>query len=360
MRRSAVAESLKQGGKTPLKFVQAVSGDGERLDHDVWPVVSDGSGGEFDAVADDVVLPSQDVFRIGGSFQCFEAPLGHRERIVAELDLARVRVTLVHRKIYGPAEAKCAVIDQIEFLAELGAGYAREGRRPGGLVAHEEDSVSGANPGRIANRCFGFGHQKLRDRALAALVVVDHVAKPGRALLSGPAIEPIEKAPWTLGCVRGRNAAHDGSLFDLAPERAERDPLELERSGNVGDFQRVAKVRLVGSVAQHCITPPDPREAAAGNRSASVFGEHVAEERLHGLEHVILRRERQLDIELIELSGTSVGPGIFVSEAGSNLEVAIEARGHQKLLELLRSLRQGVELSRMQATRDQKVSSAFR
>ena len=66
---------------------------------------------------------------------------------------------------------------------------------------------------------------------------------------------------------------------------------------------------------------------------------------LDELEHEFLRRERDLDVHLREL-GLAVGPQVLVAEALHDLEVAVEARDHQDLLEDLRRLRQRVELAR--------------
>src|SRR5439155_9672983 len=71
------------------------------------------------------------------------------------------------------------------------------------------------------------------------------------------------------------------------------------------------------------------------------------------------RHERHLDIQLIELSRRSIGPGVFVSKARGDLEVAVEAGHHQELLELLRRLGQGIELPRMDAARYQVIARAF-
>ena len=68
--------------------------------------------------------------------------------------------------------------------------------------------------------------------------------------------------------------------------------------------------------------------------------EEAAQHRLDRLEDVLLLDEAHLDIELVELAGRAVGAGILVAEARRDLEVAVEARDHDELLELLRRLRQ--------------------
>ena len=71
----------------------------------------------------------------------------------------------------------------------------------------------------------------------------------------------------------------------------------------------------------------------------------------HGLnrsEYVFLRDEAHLEVELVEFARRTIGARILVAEAGCNLEIAIEARHHDQLLELLRRLRQRIELARVQ------------
>ena len=90
------------------------------------------------------------------------------------------------------------------------------------------------------------------------------------------------------------------------------------------------------------------------------FLEHAADDRLDRVEDVLLGDEAHLQIELVELAGRAVGARILVAEAGRDLEIAVEARDHDQLLELLRRLRQRVEFSRMEPRRHQVIARAFR
>ena len=75
--------------------------------------------------------------------------------------------------------------------------------------------------------------------------------------------------------------------------------------------------------------------------------------------NVFLRGKRHFHVELIKLAGRAVGTGVFVAEAGGNLEVAVEAGGHEQLFELLRSLRQRIKFAGMNAARHEIVARAF-
>ena len=65
-----------------------------------------------------------------------------------------------------------------------------------------------------------------------------------------------------------------------------------------------------------------------------------------------------LQVELGEL-GLAVGAQVFVAEAAGDLEVALDAGHHEQLLQLLRALRQGVELAGMQPTGHDEIARAF-
>ena len=55
-----------------------------------------------------------------------------------------------------------------------------------------------------------------------------------------------------------------------------------------------------------------------------------------------------------------VAARVLVAKAGGDLDIAVEARGHQQLLELLRSLRQGIELAVVLAAGHEIVARALR
>src|SRR6185437_8409278 len=66
------------------------------------------------------------------------------------------------------------------------------------------------------------------------------------------------------------------------------------------------------------------------------------------------------EVELIKLAGAAVGARGLVAETWRDLEIAVETRDHNELLELLWRLRQRIELARMKPRRHQEVSRAFR
>lgn len=122
-----------------------------------------------------------------------------------------------------------------------------------------------------------------------------------------------------------------------------------------------AQVGLIRAVGLHRVTIGDAAEGRLGrNVVLAVLGE---DRREHVLEHgkdVVLRGEGHLHVELVELAGAAVTAGVLVAEARGDLEIAVEARRHEQLLELLRRLRQRVELAGVLARGHEIVARALR
>src|SRR5699024_947664 len=102
VRRGTELQGLEHAPEFSFHGLLVVSGDPERLVHDFGRVITNGPRGELHTVADDVVLPGEDLQGILG-LQRFHPALGHGERVVAELDRPLVR-QFEHRKIHDPAE----------------------------------------------------------------------------------------------------------------------------------------------------------------------------------------------------------------------------------------------------------------
>ena len=125
---------------------------------------------------------------------------------------------------------------------------------------------------------------------------------------------------------------------------------------HVHHFDRVAQVGLVGAVFAQGFDIGDQRPVGIDAAAAPERLEQPLDHRLHGGKHVLLLDEGHLDVELVEIGRAAVGAGVFVPEAGRDLEIAVEACDHDQLLELLRGLRQRIELARMQARWHQEIA----
>ncbi len=87
--------------------------------------------------------------------------------------------------------------------------------------------------------------------------------------------------------------------------------------------------------------------------------EQVASHLLEEVDYVVLVYEAHLAVYLGELR-LAVGAQVLVAEALGYLEVAVETSYHQELLQGLRALREGVELSWVHARRHHEVACALR
>ena len=115
-----------------------------------------------------------------------------------------------------------------------------------------------------------------------------------------------------------------GVRVDDAGEHAEAAAAEV--FGDVLHLDRVAQVGLVRAVLLDGRAEGDAREGAGSDGAgARELLEHAAHDGLDGAEHVLLRDEAHLKVELVELAGRAVGAGVLVAEAGGDLEVAVEA-----------------------------------
>ena len=202
------------------------------------------------------------------------------------------------------------------------------------------------------------GHE-LGDGPLARAVHEGDVAKAGRAQALGVRDHAVEEAARLARGPLDRNSAHDAPFGDGALEGLEGDRVARELLGEVDNLDGDAQIRLVGAVAQHRILVGEAREGRPGDGALGELREDAVHDRLQRLEHVLLLDEGHLDVELVELAGGAVGAGVLVAEAGRDLEVAVEAGGHDQLLELLRRLRQGVEGAGMEPARHQEVARAL-
>ncbi len=151
---------------------------------------------------------------------------------------------------------------------------------------------------------------------------------------------------------------HRHSLDGRALKGTEAAALNL--CGNVLDFQVDPQVGLVGAVALHGIVIRDANKGSLTDppKLAKLL-KHGLEHFLQGGQHVILGGKGHFHIQLVELAGGAIGPGILVPEAGGNLEIAVKAGGHQKLLKLLGGLGQGIELAGVVPGGHQVVPSAL-
>src|SRR5258708_17340615 len=131
---------------------------------------------------------------------------------------------------------------------------------------------------------------------------------------------------------------------------------------HVTDQERVAKIRFVRSILQERFLVRNSRELARPGDRATLgeFLEDARQYRFDCSKDIDLGDKAHLEVELIELAGRAISTRIFVSKTRRDLEIAVETRDHDQLLEHLRRLGKCIEFPRMDSARHEIVASALR
>ena len=356
MWRGAVFKRIEHAGEFALQSLLVVTGDLEGLVHDLGQVIADGARRELNAVANDVVLMGQHLERLLG-LERLKTSLGHRKRIVAEVDLAFGLVKLEHRIIDNPAKVEALLLQEIEFVADPLAGQPGQPCRLERLATGEKYAVLVAEAQLLAQFIGPLPAQIFCYRPLGFTARDIDIAKPGVTFAARPIVQFIEKAAWPGPCPGRRDGPHDRSSFNELGEHAKvGSPKDFS---NIGDLDRIAQIRLVGTVSEHCLLVRDARKRRRTDLLVRKLLEQTDHHRLDGFEHILLGDEGHLHVELIEFAGRAVGPCVFVAKARRDLEIAVKPGHHDQLLELLGRLGERVEPAGMQPRRHQKVARAF-
>ena len=198
-------------------------------------MVPDRARGQFDPVAHDVVLIGQDVERVL-SFQRLQPALGHGERVVREVDAARVLVQFEHRIVDDPAEIEAVLGDQVEVLADLGARGGSERREVSGHAGHEEHGIAVVQTERRLQRRRALVADVLGDGASALAVAEEDVAQSRLALALRPGVHAV--AERAAAAARRRNGVdadlvvlfdHPGEHLEARTGECVRDVRHLDR-----------------------------------------------------------------------------------------------------------------------------------
>ena len=136
--------------------------------------------------------------------------------------------------------------------------------------------------------------------------------------------------------------------------------LKAAACGKVGEVTQLhseAHIRLVRAEAVHSLVVGQT-EQGSRKLATEKFAEEICEEALGHLDNIVLTAERHLDIYLCKL-GLTVCAQILVAEAAGYLHITIKAGEHQQLFVELRRLRQGIEVTVMNAARHEVVACSL-
>lgn len=125
--------------------------------------------------------------------------------------------------------------------------------------------------------------------------------------------------------------------------------------GQVDQVHTIAGIGLIGAIGIHGL-PVIHAAQRRGHLNAHA-AKGVGQDLLERAHDIVLVNEGHLDIDLGEL-GLTVGTQVLVAEALGDLVVALDATDHKQLLQELRGLRQGVEVTRLDAAGNDEVAGA--
>ena len=289
------------------------------------------------------------------------------EGMVHGLPASFVVVVLQQREVDHPAVGQHGRVDETGALADLQAQVGEtlvDGRK---LVGHNQDQVAHRGAAASDDRSDLGRRQELGHLAAQALGRVDTVgarlarhADPDQPL--GAVVLDEVGQLVDLAAREGIAAGEDHTLDRTAARHRALEDGEVALRHHVADVEKLqaeAQVGPVDAVLLHSLGIADDRE---GQRLDLLVRQHhpaqLDEHLLDDGADVGRIDKAHFQVELREL-GLAVGAQVLVAETACDLEVALDAGDHEQLLELLRALRQRIELAGLQAAGHDKVARAF-
>ena len=353
VRRGAVGQGFQQEAELLLGFGLADAEQRKDFFLHVGAVDTDAAAAEFHAVEHHVVGERARLGRVGVE-QRQVGVVGRGERVVFGNVAPFVRVVFDQRKLGDPQKLHGVLVHQAERLAEMQAQTRQHVARHRFPVGDQQQQVLRFQVQRGFDGFLAIVAHEFGQRRLPA-----GVGEPDPRQTLGPEVlgerNQVVQFLARERVVRHHQSAHHTALGDDLAE--DLDVRLAEQRGHLADFQPEAQVGFIVPEAGH-----DFRVRQARKRDGHVDAfDLLAQPRQHALdeaEDVVGPHERRLDVDLGEL-GLAVGAQVLVAEAAHDLEVFFQAADHQKLLEQLRRLRQGVEPTRVDAARHQIIARAF-
>src|SRR5215470_17500449 len=271
-----------------------------------------------------------------------------------EVDPPLLLVPLIHREIDDPAELEAIGLGEPKLVADFDARLASKRSERLRRSRHKEHGIAIIEPDLLTDRLGPVRADVLGDGTCALAFAKEDVAETRLAFALRPGIHTVAERAAAAALDRDRPDPRVDVHVEHAGEHLEARAPQMV--GHVLHLDGIAQIRLVSAVFAHRLGIRNAREFLRDRLAATKLVEQPTQDRLDGIEHILLRDEAHLEVKLVELSGRTVSAGVLVAEAGRDLEIAVEARDHDELLELLRRLRQRVELAGMDPRRHEIVA----
>src|SRR5215469_12825024 len=276
-------------------------------------------------------------------------------------------VVFEHREIRHPKKSELASLEQaVPFGILMRQRYPQQtGRRIDRMVVlldlglhtpfrlvlawlaitgHDDDQVICLRADFFAN--LGSG---LRKRFLQALEVFEQLG-------AAAAIEQrLDLVPFLAGQLPDLRDANRNNR-KLGADAQGREIVLAEGFADVGHC-RQAHIRLVAAIQAKGLVVAHAREREVNLEAAGLEG--GSQKSLYYFIDPLGLRIRHFQVDLGEF-GLAICPQVLIAKAAHDLEVLVESRDHENLLEQLRRLRQSVKAPRLDTARYQVVACALR
>ena len=265
---------------------------------------------------------------------------------------------LEHREVDHPKQGKLVLVAQAKAAAHFEAQFAELLARLHGVGSrNHQDKVAGLCAGKLFEALHHLGCVELIYGALhIALLINAGVNKALRADLRR--LHKVSQLVQLLARIGSAAFGHNRADIGCLVEHAELASA-FQHVHHLDELHAEAHVGLVAAEAAHRFVPRQAQE----RRIAEVVAAHLFEEILghflKSIDNIVLLHKTHFAVNLREFR-LAVSAEVFVAEAFHDLEIAVHACHHEQLLERLRALRQGVELSGVHARGDDEVARTFR
>ena len=252
-----------------------------------------------------------------------------------------------HGEVNDPKEGKLIFIAQTEAVTHEEAEFAKLLASAHSVVtAEDEDEVARLRIHLHLEGFENFGSVELIYRTLNATIFA-HTSKYQPLSANLLALHKVSEFVKLLACINGATRCADTA-----------DVLSVVKHGKVAralhdvhQFHKLhakAHIGLVRTEAAHSVCPGQAEEGRFAQIHTAHFLEEVLCEGLKCVDNIVLLYERHFAVNLREF-GLTVGTEVFIAEALHDLEVAVKTCYHQQLLQRLRTLGKGIELTGIHA-----------
>ena len=318
---------------------------------------TDRTTAHLETVHDDVIAIARAGKRIGLDL----VPIlfrNHRKRMMFGGVLLLVRVVAEHGEVDDPQKSMTVALDT-ESIGHMQAQRGEHGACRIEGIGSEEKQVARLDACGFLDRIMRLLAEELDDGALAHKIGIGiGVGDPChalRAICGSDVGKLLNLAARPIASRLRVDALHNTAIGSSAREHLE--IAVLDKVGQIDELHAEADIGAVATEAIHRLFPRHTlkRELVLHTGSAEDF----LKDTFHEIHHVSLFNKRHLDVDLGEL-GLTVSAQVLVAEATGNLVIALNAADHEHLLELLRRLRQSIELARVRTGRHEVIARAFR